>query len=565
MGDFWHYLTLGYLYEGARITLEVSALSLVGAVLLGTGIAECRLSRFAPVRGAAAFYTWVIRGTPLLLQLLLLFDALPSIGIVIKPIPTAVIGFTLNEGAFFGEIIRGGISSVGKNQLLAAESLGMSPRVTRRRIVLPQAIRAILPSLGNEFIALIKGTSLASVISISELTQRSQFIASQSFVFFPVFTAAAIIYLAMTSLVALGQWGLERHFSLEHVASPHGVSEMQRWFGFGSASKAARASGPSAVRPSDQPDQPHPAGPVAAGPVAAGPVVATAPGSIAAGENGPNGAGPAGEPLVGVASRTAPSAADRSFVSCAEVHKHFRHQHVLRGIDLEVARGEVVSVMGSSGSGKSTLLRLINHLEVLDEGRITVGGRRIGYDDAGAPFRSQRQLAASRADAHIGMVFQHFNLFEHLTALENVTAAPVFVHGADPGATRARGMDLLDQVGLAAHADKRPHKLSGGQQQRVAIARALAVEPQLMLFDEPTSALDPELVGDVLAAIRRLADGGMTMIVVSHEVRFALDVADRIVFVDQGRVVEQGPPAEVLRHPQEPQTKRFLQSIPSIA
>jgi polar amino acid transport system permease protein len=221
--------------------------------------------------------------------------------------------------------------------------------------------------------------------------------------------------------------------------------------------------------------------------------------------------------------------------------------------------------MGSSGSGKSTLLRLINHLEVLDEGCITVNGDRVGYNADGSPLRSQRQLAKSRADARIGMVFQHFNLFEHLTALENISAAPVFVHDADPAVTRDRAMELLDQVGLAAHADKRPHKLSGGQQQRVAIARALAINPQLMLFDEPTSALDPELVGEVLAAIRRLADGGMTMIVVSHEVRFALDVADKIVFLDQGRVVEEGPPSEVIRRPQEAQTKRFLQSIPSIA
>ena len=547
MRSFWHYLTFGYLYRGARTTLEVSAFSLIGAVILGTGIAECRLSRFWVVRAAAATYTWVIRGTPLLLQLLLLFDALPSIGLVIKPIPTAIIGFTLNEGAFFGEIIRGGIGSVGKNQLLAAESLGMSPRVTRRRIVLPQAIRAILPSLGNEFIALIKGTSLASVISVSELTQRSQFVASQTFVFFPVFAAAAVLYLAMTSVVAIGQLLLERHFSLDHVARGGASSELHRWFGWGVPREAAKQK-------------------------------AVGTGEAEVGEPVGHGGRPVHEPEAAATAEPAPSRAvihssaplaarpkDKDFVSCAAVHKRFHHQEVLRGIDLSVARGQVVSVMGSSGSGKSTLLRLINHLEVLDEGRITVNGNRVGYDDHGTPMRSARQLARSRADARIGMVFQHFNLFEHMTAVENVMAAPVFVHDADPAETRRRSMGLLDQVGLGAHADKRPHKLSGGQQQRVAIARALAIEPQLMLFDEPTSALDPELVGEVLAAIRRLADSGMTMIVVSHEVRFALDVADKIVFLDQGRVVEEGAPADVIRRPQEPQTKRFLNSIPSIA
>lgn len=539
MRSFWHYLTLGYLYRGARTTLEVSAFSLVGAVILGTGIAECRLSRFRVVRGCAATYTWVIRGTPLLLQLLLLFDALPSVGIVIKPIPTAIIGFTLNEGAFFGEIIRGGIGSVGKNQLLAAESLGMSPRVTRRRIVLPQAIRAILPSLGNEFIALIKGTSLASVISVSELTQRSQFVASQTFVFFPVFAAAAVLYLAMTSVVAVGQLLLERRYSLDHVARGGASSELHRWFGFGAPPSPVPQTTAAAAEARDE-DLPVGRALRVDEPDAAR-VVDRAP------------------PIVAGHGR------DKDFVSCVAVHKRFHHQEVLRGIDLTVARGEVVSVMGSSGSGKSTLLRLINHLEVLDEGRITVNGSRVGYDDHGTPMRSGRQLAKSRADARIGMVFQHFNLFEHMTAIENVIAAPVFVHDTDPAATRQRALGLLDQVGLAAHADKRPHKLSGGQQQRVAIARALAIEPQLMLFDEPTSALDPELVGEVLAAIRRLADGGMTMIVVSHEVRFALDVADKIVFLDQGRVVEEGPPSEVIRRPQQPQTKRFLQSIPSIA
>jgi polar amino acid transport system permease protein len=172
-----------------------------------------------------------------------------------------------------------------------------------------------------------------------------------------------------------------------------------------------------------------------------------------------------------------------------------------------------------------------------------------------------RNLAKARADARIGMVFQHFNLFDHLTALENIIEAPIRVYGEDPDKMRALGMSLLNAVGLSAHADHFPHRLSGGQQQRVAIARALAISPRLMLFDEPTSALDPELVGEVLAVIRRLAEAGMTMIVVTHEVRFARDVADRVVFMDEGRVIEQGPPEEVLDHPKNERTQRFLRMV----
>jgi polar amino acid transport system permease protein len=217
--------------------------------------------------------------------------------------------------------------------------------------------------------------------------------------------------------------------------------------------------------------------------------------------------------------------------------------------------------MGPSGSGKSTLLRLINHLDPLDRGEITLDGRYVGYQKVGTALRPSRNLARSRAEARIGMVFQHFNLFEHLTARENVMEAPVHVYGQPPDVARAQAEELLASVGLAHHADHLPHRLSGGQQQRVAIARALAISPRLMLFDEPTSALDPELVSEVLAVIRRLALGGMTMIVVTHEVRFAREVADRIVFMDDGRIVESGPPESVLDHPTELRTQQFLRLV----
>ena len=217
--------------------------------------------------------------------------------------------------------------------------------------------------------------------------------------------------------------------------------------------------------------------------------------------------------------------------------------------------------MGPSGSGKSTLLRLVNHLESLDAGEITVDGRHVGYRRTGDRLVPVSNLAKARADARIGMVFQQFNLFAHLTALENVIEAPVQVFGEPRQRAMERGLALLDSVGLSGHGHQLPHRLSGGQQQRVAIARSLALSPDLMLFDEPTSALDPELVGEVLAAMRRLADSGMTMMVVTHEVKFARDVANRVLFMDDGLILESGPPEQVLGDPQHARTRRFLRQV----
>ena len=240
------------------------------------------------------------------------------------------------------------------------------------------------------------------------------------------------------------------------------------------------------------------------------------------------------------------------------VHKAFGHQEVLRGIDLDVRPGEVVVVLGPSGSGKSTLLRCINHLEAIDRGSIEVDGEQIGFALKGERLvrLPDRAIAAQRR--RIGMVFQSFNLYPHMTALENVVEAPVGVHGEARAAARENARRLLDRVGLAEKAGSYPRQLSGGQQQRVAIARALAIRPKLMLFDEPTSALDPELVGEVLATMRDLAGQGLTMIVVTHEIGFAREVADRVVFMDGGLVVEDGPPGEVLGQPRHTRLRSFL-------
>jgi polar amino acid transport system ATP-binding protein len=248
-------------------------------------------------------------------------------------------------------------------------------------------------------------------------------------------------------------------------------------------------------------------------------------------------------------------------VNAEGVHKRFARQEVLKGITLEVKPGEVMCLLGPSGSGKSTFLRCINHLEKIDAGRLLVDGELVGYRQQGDRLHELRESEVARKRSEIGMVFQHFNLFPHMTALENVTCAPIYVKRSARETARVRARELLDRVGLADHLDVYPSQLSGGQQQRVAIARALAMDPKLMLFDEPTSALDPELVGDVLAAMQQLARDGMTMIVVTHEMGFAREVADTVVFMDAGVVVESGPPAEVLSNPRHERTRAFLSKV----
>ena len=248
-------------------------------------------------------------------------------------------------------------------------------------------------------------------------------------------------------------------------------------------------------------------------------------------------------------------------VRAEQVCKNFGSLRVLKGIDLEVAAGEVLCLVGPSGSGKSTFLRCINHLERVDAGRLYVDGELVGYREKGDKLYEISPKQAARQRRDIGMVFQHFNLFLHRTALENVIEAPMLVKGQSRADATDRARELLATVGLAAKADAYPAQLSGGQQQHVAIARALAMDPKLMLFDEPTSALDPELVGEVLGVMRDLADAGMTMVVVTHEMGFAREVADTVAFMDDGVVVESGTPADVLGAPRHQRTKDFLSKI----
>lgn len=528
LGDFANYAISGFLWNGAFIAVEITAISMSFGLVLGLGLALLRLSRIGVLRNLAAGYIFITRGTPQLLQLVFIFDALPAIGLRLDSFTTALIGFALNEAAFSAEIIRGGIASVNATQSAAAASLGMGYGLTLRRIILPQAMRAILPGLINDTISMLKLTSIASVIFVNELTFRAQQIVGQNFKFFQVFVATGAIYLALTSAITALQSVLERHFDHERTPAP---SALSRLIGFRWRSE------PMPIR-SDKRAKSSCA-------AASAPVMA-----------------PDADWLRSLLGATDQARRGQPFVVGRNVQKSYSGREVLAGVDFNVLQGEVVVILGPSGSGKSTLLRMINHLEAMDWGEVTVDGRTVGYRQAaGGPPRPVRDLARARAEARIGMVFQHFNLFAHLTALENVIEAPMRVYAVPRAEAEATAMRLLAAVGLAQHAYHLPHRLSGGQQQRVAIVRALAIKPKLMLFDEPTSALDPELVGEVLAVMRQLADAGMTMIVVTHEIRFAAEVADRVIFMDEGRVVEQGPPETVIGAPRQERTRRFLRLV----
>jgi polar amino acid transport system ATP-binding protein len=256
---------------------------------------------------------------------------------------------------------------------------------------------------------------------------------------------------------------------------------------------------------------------------------------------------------------SAPAAAPSELlVRARNVHKAFGNLEVLKGIDLDVRHSETVVILGPSGSGKSTFLRCINHLERLDRGSIEVAGEQIGYALRNGRLYELKESSTARQRRRIGMVFQQFNLYPHMTVLENIVEAPIGVHGEARAQAEAHAVELLRRVGLEEKAAAYPRQLSGGQQQRVAIARALAIRPQLILFDEPTSALDPELVGEVLATMKALAIQGLTMIVVTHEIGFAREAADRVVFMDDGRIVEEGTPDIVLGDPRHPRTRAFL-------
>ncbi|GAB7524887.1 amino acid ABC transporter permease/ATP-binding protein [Paraburkholderia sp. 2C] len=540
MDLFLHYLSLPYLLRGIGFTIAVTALGLAGGLLVGLVLAAMQLSKVGPLAVIARGYTVIFRGTPLILQLVFAYDALPHIGLKLSALGAAGLALAANEGPFIAEILRAGVLGVDRGQLLAGQALGMTPAVLMRRIISPQAIRTIVPALGNESVSALKNSSLASVIAVDELTLRSTQLASSTFDFFSIFFASGLMYLLLTGAIAMIQLFAEAALDLDRAPSER-FSRLLPW-------RRRHAEADDAVVQPDMAGNGGEASEAALQSAASAPAELSPHAPVRAA-----GASPADR-----AKRYAQLAQRPAAVRVTGLHKRYGKQTVLDRFDLTVQAGEVIALLGPSGSGKSTLLRCINHLEQWDAGQIHVGGRRLGYREDGRPMRA-RDIANERASVGVGMVFQQFNLFSHLSARENIAGPLRWVHGMRAADADRRAGELLERVGLSHRADALPRHLSGGQQQRVAIARALAPSPRVLLLDEPTSALDPELVGEVLDVIQRLAlEEGLTMIISTHQLRFADQVADRVVFMSGGNVVEEGPAHELLRHPQHPLTAKFL-------
>jgi polar amino acid transport system permease protein len=525
MSLFLHYLSMPYLLQGIELTLQVTALGLGGGLILGLILAWMQLSRLSLLSAFARGYTVIFRGTPLILQMVFAYDALPHIGIKLPAVLAAGLALACNEAPFIAEMLRAGVLGVERGQLLAGQALGMTPAVLMRRIIAPQAIRTMIPAFGNETVSALKNSSLASVIAVPELTLRSTQLASSTFDFFSIFFASGLIYLVLTGAVSVIQLALEWLLDLDRSTRERKLADYLPWRRVDLATKLELAdkAAPTETAPAEPAETP--------------------PRALTRDER---------------TKRAATIARNNIAVEVSDLRKAYDGHAVINGLDLTVRIGEVIALLGPSGSGKSTLLRCINHLENWDTGTVRVGGKRLGFHDDGKRL-SPRAIANERAEVGVGMVFQQFNLFSHLTAKENIAGPLRWVHGIGRSDADRRADELLERVGLSHRANALPRHLSGGQQQRVAIARALAPNPSVLLLDEPTSALDPELVNEVLEVIRRLAiDDGLTMIISTHQVRFADEVADRVAFLSGGIILEEGPAHQVLTNPRHPVTQRFL-------
>jgi polar amino acid transport system permease protein len=507
-------------------TLVLTALGAAFGFALAVPLALARLSRSPLLSGCAWAFIWLFRSIPPIVLLLLLNNlgylyetvwiGVPFTHITLFSEPTtdligpflaAVLGLTLNYAAFAAEAIRGGILSVDHGQREAAAALGLPRRRQALRILLPQAMRAVLPTAFNDVIGLAKGTSVVYILAMPDLFYTVQIIYHRNLEVIPLLMVATVWYLVILTVLSAIQVHVERHFARGATREPVARSPLAgltaRWRG----RRLAAANGAATNADASWAQQ-------------------------------------------RVGGR----------VGIHNVSKSFGTLKVLDNVSLTVPSGGVTVILGQSGSGKSTLLRTINHLERVDDGFIDIDSELVGYRREGRTLYELDEREVLRRRAEVGMVFQNFNLFPHLSVLENLIEAPLAA-GVPRAEAQAEALALLARVGLADKAQAWPRQLSGGQQQRVAIARALALKPKVLLFDEPTSALDPELVNEVLDVIRQLARSGTTLIIVTHEIGFAREVADTVVFMDGGRVVESGPPAQVLGAPSHPRTREFLSKV----
>lgn len=499
----WKYVfsLFGYapFWQASLTVVELSVLAWGISTVLGMFVALGRQSRIRWVHAVLEAYVWLFRSLPLLVLLIFVYNvpsAFPETRVFLgSPFVAGLVAMVLSETAYISEIHRGGMLSVATGQAEAARALGLPWRSIEFNVVIPQAFRVSLPALGNEFITIVKLTSLVSSISLTELLLVGQRLYTQNFMVLETLLVVAIFYVILVSFFEILLKALERFLdvSKRRIApaaelTDSGVTKLER------RHRGVAHQGPA-------------------------------------------------------------------IIEAANVSKHFGQNQVLKGVDLNVHKGEVIAVIGPSGSGKTTFIRTLNGLELIDGGQVLFNGTLVCYRKQGDGYRPVRDAQAALQRRDIGMVFQQFNLFPHKTALQNVMYAPVALGLMSAGEAKRQCLEVLHRVGMDAHANKYPYQLSGGQQQRVAIARALAVNPQVMLFDEPTSALDPELVDEVLAVMNRLANDGLTMVVVTHEMRFARQVADWVVFMEGGKVVEEGPSEQVFSHPVNPRTRAFLSRV----
>lgn len=495
----WQYvlslLTLSDFWEASWLVIKLSLASWLISIVVGFGVALGKASSWRSLRALCSSYVWFFRSLPLLVLLIFVYN-LPQIfpwtgSFFTNSFYAGLVALSLSEIAYVAEIHRGGLAGVHKGQLEAARALGIGYVGLQRLVVLPQAFRVSLPSLINEYISIVKLTSLVSVISMQEILLVGQRLYAQNFKVLETMLAVALYYVLIVTVFSFLLSYLEKHLDF--------------------TKKSGKVLAPS---------------------------VGESPVNVV--------------PIGGVEKREAIPA-----IEAVGINKSYGAHHVLKGVDLKVMSGEVVAIIGPSGSGKTTLIRTLNGLEALDKGAVLLNNKPFLGSDKRAQGRRAR--AVFKEDIlHVGMVFQSFNLFPHKTVLENVNLAPSYHSRMTHDQRVERGLKLLAKVGMEAHAHKYPHQLSGGQQQRVAIARALAMEPSIVLFDEPTSALDPELVGEVLKVIENLAREGMTMIIVTHEIEFAMQVADRVVFMEGGKVVHDEAPSVYKDMPSDSRIRKFL-------
>ena len=485
----WHYaaslLVDAAFWKAAWLVVELSVATWLIGIVAGFMLALGKQSTLLPVRVACGAYIWLFRSLPLLVLLIFVYN-LPQVlpwsgGVLSDPFWAGLIALSISETAYIAEIHRGGLLALNKGQLEAGRALGIGFVGLQRLIVLPQAFRVALPSLINEYITIVKLTSLVSVISLAEILLVGERLYTQNFKVLETMLAVSFYYVLIVTVFGHLLKMLEKR--LDVTRRKHAVM-------IDIKVQSADASN-AAAKPADSP-------------------------------------------------------ATGRALEATGIRKRYGQHEVLKGIDLTLKAGEVVSIIGPSGSGKTSLIRTLNGLETLDDGEVRLHGR--AFLQSTLPGHGKaRHGDYMRGILDIGMVFQSFNLFPHKTVLQNVTLAPRYHHRLKGSALEESGMRILAKVGMAAHAHKYPHQLSGGQQQRVAIARALAMQPSIVLFDEPTSALDPELVQEVLKVIEQLARDGMTMIIVTHEIKFAFRISDRVIFMEGGTILSDGPPLELAK------------------